>query len=99
MDALWRFYARAGYVAYVLMWLLLGGTAALWWVPSFMGEAKPITWQFGALCLLMQWVFVFNHWPRLGTRRFFNESRFIKIEIALLILISVSFSLGFAVAA
>ena len=91
--------ARAGYVFYFLTWLIVGGIAALWWVPSFMGEPKPIPWNFGAICLVGQWVFVFNHWPRLGTRRFFRESRFIRIEIFLLVLVSASFALGFALAA
>ena len=99
MDSLWTFYARAGYAFAILTWLLVGGTAALWWLPSFMGEPKPIPWTFGAICLLMQWVFVFNHWPRIGTRRFIRESRFLKLEIALLLLISGLFALGFAVAA
>jgi len=99
IDSLWALYARAGYVFYFLFWLVVGGIAALWWVPAFMGAQKPIPWHFGAVCLVMQWAFIFNHWPRLGTQRFFHESRFIKIEIALLLLVTASFALGFALAA
>jgi len=99
MDGLWTFFARAGYILNVLWWLVVGGMAALWWVPGFMGASKPIPWTFGATCLFMQWVMVFNHWPRVGTRRFFRESRFLKVEIVLLVLISGFFSFGFAVLA
>lgn len=80
-------------------WLVVGGTAALWWVPAFIGEPKPISWQFGAVSLVVLWAFIFNHWPLLGTRRFFQESRFIKIEIVLLLFVSASFVLGFTLAA
>lgn len=99
MDALWTAYARAGYVFGVLTWLVVGGIAALWWVPAFLGQPKPIPWTLGATCLLTQWVLVFNQWPRVGTRRFFRESRFLKFEICLLLLVSGSFALGFALAA
>ncbi|MBT9518709.1 MAG: hypothetical protein IV112_18650 [Methyloversatilis discipulorum] len=99
MDALWTAYARAGYVFLVLIWLVVGGIAALWWVPALLAQPKPIPWTLGATCLLMQWVLVFNQWPRVGARRFFRESRFLKFEIFLLLLVSGSFALGFALAA
>jgi len=99
MNSLWTFYARAGLVFYVLTWLLFGGVAALWWLPSYLGEPKPIPWTYGASCLLIQWVGVFNQWPRVGTRRFFRESRFLKIEVPLLVFISSLFAMGFAIVA
>jgi hypothetical protein len=99
MDPLWTFYARAGYVFSVLTWLLVGSVAALWWVPSYFGEVKPIPWRYGASCLLMLWVLVFNHWPRVGTRRFFRESRFLKLKVKLLVIVSCLFAMGFTIAA
>jgi hypothetical protein len=99
MDRLSTFYARTGYAFTVVAWVGFGGIAALWWVPQFMGEAKPIPWAFGAWCLLLLWVLVLNQWPRLGTRRFFREYRSLKIEIPLLVGISVLFGLGFVVVA
>jgi hypothetical protein len=98
MDILWTTYARAGYVFFVLTWLVVGGIAALWWVPASLGEPKPIPWTLGAICLLMQWGLVFNQWPRVGTRRFFRESRFLKLQIFLLLVVSGSFAMGFALA-
>ena len=98
-DSVWTVYARAGYVLNVVWWLLVGGIAALWWLPSFMGALKPIPWTFGAVCLFLQWIWVFNPWPGVGTRRFFRESKFLKFEIALLIFISGLFAFGFAIAA
>ena len=79
----------------IFSWLLFGGVAALWWLPAALGEEKPLTWQFGAICLIAQWVWVFNHWPRLGTRRFFQESYNLKLQLLLLGVISVLFALGF----
>jgi len=99
MESLWTLYARAGFVFGALYWLILGTIAALWWVPSYLGEARPPTWKFGALCLLGLWGMVFNHWPRLGTRRFFRESRFLKLEVSLLVAVSALFAVGFAVGA
>ena len=83
----------------VIWWLLVGGTAALWWVPAFFGAAKPLTWQYGVVMLLVQWVWVFNRWPRVGTRRFFHENRFLRLQFVLLGVISGLFALGFALVA
>lgn len=77
-------------------WLVWGGIAALWWVPKFLGETKPIPWQMGAVCLAVLWTLVFNHWPRVGTRKFFRENRFIAIKLAGLLFVSAFFALGFA---
>jgi len=88
-----------GWFFTVAAWVLFGGIAALWWLPAFFGAEKPLTWQYGAVMLLIQWVWVFNHWPRVGTRRFFSESRFLKLQVLLLGLISALFALGFAVVA
>jgi hypothetical protein len=89
----------AGWFFTVAAWVFFGGFAALWWLPAFLGAAKPLTWQSGAVLLFMQWVWVFNHWPRVGTRRFFSENRFLKLQLLLLGLISALFALGFAVVA
>jgi len=97
-EPLWRAYERIGYGFIMLGWLMLGGFAALWWVPSALGAAQPMTWQFGATCLFMQVVSVFNQWPRVGTRRFF-QARHVKVEVVLLFLVSISFAAGFAFAA
>ena len=100
MDRVWVFAARTGYVFYFLAWLTFGGIAAFWWLPHLMGaHGAQMLWKMGAVCLVAQWIFIFNHWPRLGTRRFFQESRFLKIEVAFLVLISGLFALGFAIAA
>ncbi len=99
MDSLWTFYARAGYVLSAIMWLLVGSVAALWWVPSYFGEVKPIPWTYGANGLLMLWVLVCNNGPRVGTRRFFRESRFLKLKVKLLVIVSCLFAMGFTIAA
>ena len=98
IESLWTLYGKMGYVFAGLAWLVFGGTAALWWVPGYLGEVHPVPWTFGAICLIAQWGLVLNHWPRLGTQRFFRESRYLKIEFALLVLISSLFAVGFAVA-
>jgi len=97
-EAFWRIYARFGYVFGVLFWLVLGGIAGLWWVPDALGESKPIPWTMGASCLFILCVLVFNHWPRLGTRRFFRESPLLKYECTALVVVATLFALGFAVA-
>jgi hypothetical protein len=80
-------------------WLLLGGVGAFWWLPAALGAKSPIPWDYGALCLLMQWVWVFNRWPQLGTRRFFQGTPTLKLQLLLLGAISALFALGFAIVA
>jgi hypothetical protein len=84
---------------WALAWLLGGGIAALWWLPAALGEAHPIPWELGALCLIAQWCMVFNHWPRAGTRQFFGNARVLRFDLPLLLLITASFATGFAIAA
>jgi hypothetical protein len=95
------FYRRATHILWLLNWVLFGGLAAFWWVPAYFREPHPIPWWFGGLALVARWAMVFNHWPSLGTERFFSHERrgFLKVEIALLAIVSVLFASGFALAA
>ena len=76
------------------LWVLIGGVAMLWWLPGQLGQTAFSPFQ-GALFLAMMWGWVFNQWPRVGTRRFFRETRFLKIKVALLIAISLVSAYGF----
>ena len=93
-------YRRATHILWLLTWVLFGGLA-FWWVPAYFREPHPIPWWFGGLALVARWAMVFNHWPSLGTERFFSRERrgFLKVEIALLAMVSVLFASGFALPA
>ena len=98
-EARWRRERRVGNFFWVLGWLVMGGIAALWWVPKALGASNPMTWDLGAICLVAQWCMVFNHWPRVGTRQFFSNPRLFMLDLPLLLLITASFAAGFAIAA
>jgi hypothetical protein len=91
--------ARIAVVVEIGMWVALGGTAMLWWVPERMGEKNTIPWQQAAFFYVGLWIWVLNHWPRLGTKRFFLENRFIYFKLVLLIFIGVGFAYGLLTAA
>jgi hypothetical protein len=98
-DIHWRRERRAANFFWLLTWLVFGGIAGLWWVPKAFGAVHPMSWDFGAMCLVAQWCIVFNHWPRVGTRRFFSNPQLFILELPLLVCVTVSFAVGFAVAA
>jgi hypothetical protein len=89
---------RAIRIVAILIYWLPGILAAVWWLPAFLSAEKPVPWQFGAVCLLMQWTLVFNHWPALGTYRFWHGGeRYLKLELAVLAVASVAFLCGLAI--
>lgn len=87
----------AGRVISVLLWAVCGIAASFWWLPKYLNAQHPLYWQDGVVYLTMLWIWVFNQWPRVGTRRFFKENRFLKTEFGLLIIISSLFTLGLAI--
>ena len=95
----WRRGVWAANFFWLLGWLVLGGIAGLWWLPKAFGAVNPVTWDLGAICLVAQWCLVLNHWPRVGTRQFFSNPRLFTLELPLLLLVTISFAAGFAVAA
>jgi hypothetical protein len=94
-----RTLSRLGIFFEFAWWLVVGVPAMLWWLPEQLGERHVFPpWQ-GALYLAAMWVWVFNHWPSLGTRRFFREEPFLRLKIALLLIITAVSSYGFISAA
>jgi hypothetical protein len=95
------FTVQPPHILWLLNWVLFGALAAFWWVPAYFSEPHPIPWWFGGLALVARWAMVFNRWPSLGTERFFSYERrgFLKVEIALLVIVSALFASGFALAA
>lgn len=75
--------------------VVVGALAALWWLPTYLGEEKLIPWQAGALALAGLWLWTFNHWPQFGTRRLYPKSWFLP-ELVANSLACVVFLLGFA---
>jgi hypothetical protein len=89
---------RALSVLVMVTWWLFGIIAAVWWLPAYFDEPRPIPWQFGALCILMQWALVLNRWPALGTRRFFNGGQpFLKLQLAVVTVLTLLFLFGVSI--
>ena len=83
----------------IVIWAVMGGTAMLWWLPERMGDKNTIPWEQAALFYAGLWVWVLNHWPRVGTKRFFRDTPFLRTKFGLLALITAGFLCGFASAA
>ena len=95
------FWRGTAHILWLVNWLVLGGMAAFWWLPAYFHEPHPIPWWAGAVALVARWAIVFNRWPSLGSERFFSLERrgFLKVEIALLAIVTLLFASGFALAA
>ena len=72
--------------------------AMLWWLPERLGEKSSISFEEGAYFYGFLYVWVFNHWPRVGTRRFFSSGILIP-RLILLAIITVGFVYGWITAA
>jgi hypothetical protein len=78
----------------VLAWLILGVLASLWWVPGYFGATHPISLKQGTGAVLLLWLLVFNEWPRVGTKTFFQDTPFLKLKFTLLGVINALFFVG-----
>ena len=83
----------------IVMWVVLGGTAMLWWLPERMGDKNTIPWGHAAWFYGVLWIWVLNHWPSLGTKRFFRDTPFLRAKFVLLAVITAGFLYGFHSAA
>ena len=82
----------------IAFWLIVGGMAMFWWLPERLGEKRPITLGEGAYFYGFVYVWVFNQWPSVGTRRFLSSAGLIP-RLILLAIVSVGFVYGWITAA
>ena len=81
------------------LWLVLGVTAMLWWLPGTLGEENTIPLKQATFFLVGLWVYALNHWPRLGTKRFFRETPYIRTKITALLFITLGYAYGCVITA
>jgi len=86
-----RFFALALNTA---LWLVVAGSAALWWLPQRMGSLHPVSPSWGAICLIAAWAMMLNHLPRLGWRKFLQQKH-IEAKLVALGIVSAFFCIGF----
>jgi hypothetical protein len=88
---------RAGLVLDLSVLFFLGFFAALWWVPAYGGSPRSLPPWYGAFLLALAWVWVLNHWPRLGTKGFLERTPWLKSKLVFLVLVTGVSLVGFVV--